>query len=42
MLRKLVRAGDLGVKTGKGFFEYDEEGNRIKPPEPEAAAEEES
>lgn len=29
MLRKLVRAGHLGVKTGKGFFEYDEEGNRI-------------
>lgn len=28
-LRKLVRAGHLGVKTGKGFFEYDKEGNRI-------------
>ena len=28
-LRKLVRAGHLGVKTGMGFFEYDEEGNRI-------------
>ena len=29
ILRKLVRAGHLGVKTGKGFFEYDKEGNRI-------------
>lgn len=29
ILRKMVRAGHLGVKTGKGFFEYDAEGNRI-------------
>jgi 3-hydroxybutyryl-CoA dehydrogenase len=29
LLRKLVRAGNLGVKTGKGFFEYDADGNRI-------------
>jgi len=29
MLRKLVRAGHLGVKTGKGFFEYDCGGNRV-------------
>jgi 3-hydroxybutyryl-CoA dehydrogenase len=35
MLRKLVRAGDLGVKSGKGFFEYDDEGNRIKTDIPE-------
>jgi 3-hydroxybutyryl-CoA dehydrogenase len=31
LLRKLVRADHLGVKTGKGFFEYDDEGNRISP-----------
>lgn len=30
ILRKLVRAGHLGVKTGKGFFEYDREGNKIE------------
>jgi 3-hydroxybutyryl-CoA dehydrogenase len=29
LLRKLVRAGHLGVKSGKGFFEYDAEGNRL-------------
>jgi len=29
LLRKLVRAGHLGVKTGRGFFEYDKDGNRI-------------
>lgn len=27
LLRKLIRAGHLGVKSGKGFFEYDEAGN---------------
>jgi len=30
LLRKMVRAGHLGVKTGSGFFRYDEEGNKIK------------
>ena len=30
MLRKLVRSGHLGVKTGKGFFIYDAEGNKIE------------
>ncbi len=30
LLRKMVRAGRLGVKTGRGFFRYDEEGNRIQ------------
>jgi 3-hydroxybutyryl-CoA dehydrogenase len=30
LLRKLVRNGHLGVKTGRGFFVYDAEGNRIK------------
>ena len=28
-MRKMVRAGWLGVKTGKGFFEYDENGKEI-------------
>jgi 3-hydroxybutyryl-CoA dehydrogenase len=26
LLRKMIRAGHLGVKSGKGFFEYDENG----------------
>jgi len=30
LLRKLVRAGQLGVKTGHGFFEYDENGRMIQ------------
>ena len=33
LLRKLVRAGHIGVKSGHGFFHYDKEGNRISGPE---------
>lgn len=29
LLRKMVRAGHLGVKTGRGFFVYDKSGKRI-------------
>jgi 3-hydroxybutyryl-CoA dehydrogenase len=29
LLRKLVRAGHFGKKTGQGFFVYDAEGNKI-------------
>ncbi len=29
LLRKLVRARHLGVKTGSGFFQYDKDGNKI-------------
>jgi 3-hydroxybutyryl-CoA dehydrogenase len=31
MLRKMIRAGHLGVKAGRGFFEYDEDGNLVTP-----------
>ncbi len=30
ILKKLVRAGHLGVETGVGFFKYDADGDRIK------------
>ncbi|MNZ81952.1 putative 3-hydroxybutyryl-CoA dehydrogenase [compost metagenome] len=29
VLKKMVRAGHLGVKTGVGFFKYDKDGDRI-------------
>jgi 3-hydroxybutyryl-CoA dehydrogenase len=31
LLRKMIRAGHLGVKSGQGFFAYDEAGNVRKP-----------
>ena len=34
LLRKMVRAGRLGVKTGRGFFKYDKEGNRLNDDNP--------
>ena len=34
LLRQMVRAGRLGVKSGRGFFEYDESGQIRKAEEP--------
>lgn len=30
ILRKMVRAGNLGVESGEGFFKYDADGDRLK------------
>lgn len=30
IIRKLVRAGNIGVESGEGFFRYDQGGNRVK------------
>ena len=38
LLRKMIRAGHLGVKSGRGFFEYDENGNLKKAPAAPVAA----
>jgi 3-hydroxybutyryl-CoA dehydrogenase len=32
LLRKMIRAGHLGVKAGRGFFEYDDDGGLKAPP----------
>ncbi len=29
LLRQMVAAGHLGRKTGRGFYRYDEQGNRV-------------
>ncbi len=29
LMKKMVRAGNLGMKTGEGFFRYDKDGDRI-------------
>lgn len=34
LLRKMVRAGWLGIKTGRGFFRYDKNGKEIPEAEP--------
>lgn len=31
LMKKLVRAGHLGTRVGRGFYTYDEQGNRLKP-----------
>jgi 3-hydroxybutyryl-CoA dehydrogenase len=34
LLRKMIRAGHLGVKAGRGFFEYDDDGSPKAPARP--------
>lgn len=31
LMKKLVRAGHTGVNAGRGFYHYDEQGNRLEP-----------
>jgi 3-hydroxybutyryl-CoA dehydrogenase len=38
LLRKMIRAGHLGVKTGRGFFHYGEDGRRLSTPRSEPAS----
>jgi 3-hydroxybutyryl-CoA dehydrogenase len=30
LLRRRVKAGHLGRKTGRGWYQYDKDGNKVK------------